>query len=293
MKLFRMFVRHPQLTQGRTAVWDKKAQRFTRQSIPYAEVVRLIKAAHVFVIDVGLDLTKTVPPDDEMTLLAPPFQTCWFELMIHDGKIPLMLAHDKDNNMISGPLGMLVHERSPGRYDLFLLEAFAKTNVPLNSIPPGITTVDASIKSSGISAFLDVSADELELPPAFALANHWLRFINDNTMAVEHTRETVLIPRPDRLHKRKPHVINQVVRILPKHVHRKNVLPLTQHGVIDWSHRWEVRGHWRHVKGLGKDRAGIYSVHGFTWVNNFVKGPEDKPLVVKTRVKLQPQEKEA
>jgi hypothetical protein len=53
---------------------------------------------------------------------------------------------------------------------------------------------------------------------------------------------------------------------------------------IDWSHRWEVRGHWRIVKGIGKDRDGNYTVMGFTWVNNFVKGPEKAPLIKKTYI---------
>lgn len=53
---------------------------------------------------------------------------------------------------------------------------------------------------------------------------------------------------------------------------------------VDWSHRWEVRGHWREVKGLGKDREGNYTVPGFTWVMNHTKGPEDKPVIKKTYV---------
>lgn len=61
--------------------------------------------------------------------------------------------------------------------------------------------------------------------------------------------------------------------------------PTTYQGhKIDWSHRWEVRGHWRKVKGLGKDREGVYGVRGFTWIKAHVKGNADKPLVKKTRV---------
>jgi len=55
---------------------------------------------------------------------------------------------------------------------------------------------------------------------------------------------------------------------------------------VDWSYRWEVRGHWRELKptSIGKDRDGNYNVVGHTWVSDFVKGPEDKPLMKKTRV---------
>lgn len=52
---------------------------------------------------------------------------------------------------------------------------------------------------------------------------------------------------------------------------------------IDWSHRWEVMGHWRKIQGLGKDQHGSYRIKGFTWVNPHVKGPENKPVVTKTR----------
>lgn len=56
---------------------------------------------------------------------------------------------------------------------------------------------------------------------------------------------------------------------------------------IDWTHRWNVRGHWRKCDGLGKDRDGNYCVHGFTWVIDHEKGPEHLPLITKTRVVTQ------
>lgn len=52
---------------------------------------------------------------------------------------------------------------------------------------------------------------------------------------------------------------------------------------IDWSHRWDVMGHWRIISGIGKDRTGNYSIKGYTWVISHTKGPEDKILVRKTR----------
>lgn len=53
---------------------------------------------------------------------------------------------------------------------------------------------------------------------------------------------------------------------------------------IDWTHRWEVMGHWRSVRSIGKDRTGNYTVKGFTWVNPHTKGPEEKRLIKKVRV---------
>lgn len=53
---------------------------------------------------------------------------------------------------------------------------------------------------------------------------------------------------------------------------------------IDWSHRWEVRGHWRRIDGLGKNRDGEYLIQNFTWVKSHIKGPEDAVLIKTTRI---------
>jgi hypothetical protein len=47
---------------------------------------------------------------------------------------------------------------------------------------------------------------------------------------------------------------------------------------VDWSHQWEIRGHWRVCETIGKDRDGIYQVEGYTWVKNHIKG---KGILVK------------
>lgn len=47
---------------------------------------------------------------------------------------------------------------------------------------------------------------------------------------------------------------------------------------IEWSHRWMVSGHWRNqwVPSLND--------HRLTWIAPYVKGPEDRPLLVKDTV---------
>lgn len=47
---------------------------------------------------------------------------------------------------------------------------------------------------------------------------------------------------------------------------------------VDWSHRWIVGGHWRNQYHPSDGR------HEPTWIAPYVKGPEEKPLVVKDRV---------
>jgi hypothetical protein len=75
--------------------------------------------------------------------------------------------------------------------------------------------------------------------------------------------------------------INNVIHVVPKQA-KKEYAHLNQ--TIDWSHRWEVRGHWRKISTIGRDRSGQYVIPGYTWVKDFVKGPEEKQLVKKIRV---------
>lgn len=44
---------------------------------------------------------------------------------------------------------------------------------------------------------------------------------------------------------------------------------------VDWDHRWLVAGHWR------KQWYPSLNAHRQIWINPFVKGPEDKPLVIR------------
>lgn len=53
---------------------------------------------------------------------------------------------------------------------------------------------------------------------------------------------------------------------------------------VNWSHQWSVRGHWRRVPTVGKDREGNLTVKGFTWVVPHVKGPEASELISKVRI---------
>jgi hypothetical protein len=62
---------------------------------------------------------------------------------------------------------------------------------------------------------------------------------------------------------------------------------------VEWSQRWMVRGHWKHfgehtaVARRHPSRVKDIPGHGRcvrVWCPPFVKGPADKPLVLKTRV---------
>ena len=52
---------------------------------------------------------------------------------------------------------------------------------------------------------------------------------------------------------------------------------------VEWTRQWIVRGHWRnqHYRTLGsKDDP---QAHRQIWISPYVKGPEDKPLVIVKR----------
>lgn len=49
---------------------------------------------------------------------------------------------------------------------------------------------------------------------------------------------------------------------------------------VEWQHRWVVRGHWRNQPyGSGEDKH-----YERIWIAPYIKGPEDKPLVVTDKV---------
>lgn len=52
----------------------------------------------------------------------------------------------------------------------------------------------------------------------------------------------------------------------------------THQGVIDWSHRWIVRGHWRQQWYASQEE------HRIVWIPAYIKGPADRPLVVRPAV---------
>jgi len=101
------------------------------------------------------------------------------------------------------------------------------------------------------------------------------KFINENvSQKLKSKKECIFFKRRNYKNiKNHSHIFSK----------QKNIVPLFG-GEIDWSHRWEVRGHWRKCDGIGKDREGKRCVNNFTWVKEHEKGPEDLPLIKKTRI---------
>lgn len=53
---------------------------------------------------------------------------------------------------------------------------------------------------------------------------------------------------------------------------------------INFTHSFEVRGHWRKIKGAGLNRTGERIIENATWIRAYIKGDLTQPAVVKTRI---------
>lgn len=93
-------------------------------------------------------------------------------------------------------------------------------------------------------------------------------------IGVQEVRESILI-KTNKTKIRKN--INQIIYVHPRSWNEST--PELSGKKIDYSHRFIVRGHWRQCKFLGKDREGKYTVKGYTWVSEHIKGPDSKPLI--------------
>lgn len=111
-----------------------------------------------------------------------------------------------------------------------------------------------------------------------AIVEEFLKRLNREATGLEHVRERIKIGTGSD---KKTVTFRKVVHVRPRKSTISDSLNSRQ---IDWTHRWAVRGHWRKTHGYGKDRDGNYCVEGMTWVSEYEKGPEDAPMVKKTRI---------
>lgn len=180
-----------------------------------------------------------------------PFKVCAFEF---HGKSKAFQDWGDEHN----PLCVVIEEVSPGRHISYVFYDDKKTGRHLFrrfDDSDGKATFEMIITC--ICALLD------KLSHGQKVSTDFVRIVN-------------------RAGNKQKHWIRKVVHICAKQ--KREELDREDKLQIDWSHRWEVRGHWRDIAGIGKDRCGEYCVKGKTWVMEHVKGPEDLPVIRKVRV---------
>jgi hypothetical protein len=107
--------------------------------------------------------------------------------------------------------------------------------------------------------------------------------LKDQVTGVEAVKERVRLGSGGT---KRQHEIRRLIRVCPRS--DRGAVRSISGRPVDWTHRWVTRGHWRRREGLGKDRAGNYSIHGFTWVKEHEKGPAEAPLIA-NKVRLVPE----
>ena len=247
---------------------------------------KLIEKMHPFFISGAIvdDMEEHPPKQEEkLFMIDTPFPTIWMEAV--SGNALFFLASSQGLSWI---VGILCHEVNAGRY---LCEALLATSAK------GIAQRDEDVRWSvhTIACLPTNSFGRIEFDPVAHLhrytegsmiqtATHdvlyWTfrRFRSDCAFANE--KVSPIRMRVGTGADRTKVKINHIVRVMLKS--ERKVYERAAGRVVDWSHKWEVMGHWRKVDGIGKDRDGAYTVRGQTWVSPHTKGKGN--LVKKSRV---------
>jgi hypothetical protein len=215
-------------------------------------VAHYFKDARIILADLPKDGPDNILPNQDDIPLDLPFTTCFFE-----GNLDYE-SFDFTKQVPIKVMYVLVREMAPNNY-YFNFSAY------VGSRPAVCVHVAENINPTWLPLMKEIVRRVLDAMKA-------------NDVCTERTNIRLKAKTSDGINY--IHKIKEVIHVVPKGQQPKKV---EEHSVIDWTHRWEVRGHWRKTDGIGKDRSGQYGVKGFTWVNPHSKGPEDKLLVKKIR----------
>jgi hypothetical protein len=272
---------------------DNKSHIVTKAELNH--INNLFRQAEIFVLSdssIANASDNKNENDDKYLSLGLPFKTCWIECPT-DGKNARLIVTDISldySNIKCGSNCMLVDEVDVGTYDILLPMFTEKSDVLPDLLPLAYQRGDFLLSQNGdnvmwVSFFKGVNIDfgnRYAVNPIIAL-NHYIKAINSQSIATEITNQQIKIREKNKKSKDCFREISRIVRCYPKK--QSAIKPITSNGEIDYSHRWSVRGHWRHIPGKrGKDRNGDYCIKNFTWIKPHEKGPDDKPLIHKTRI---------
>jgi hypothetical protein len=239
---------------------------------------------------VSIDFIKTLvteqgPLADHHTdRLDLPFKIVWFESL--DSQLYDLM---KDNEVMRIDW-MMVHELSPGEYEFFVgggpPDHKEKIDKEFKEIEASnISEAEKKIKFQQVNEFAMraqlsriTKSEQVGYNNVLALVGHLLGAINKAEMGTVTYGGSVKVPTSNGRQFKK--IRNVIICGKKKDVESHAAREFNKE--VNWSHQWEVRGHWRKCATVGKDREGNYCVSNFTWVKNHVKG--EGLLVKKVRI---------
>jgi len=204
-------------------------------------------------------------------VLNLPFQTTWIECAGDHN-----LFHFSNGKEEWGCVYLCAHEKSPGNY-IFLtaiqnLKAATKESISQMNIQ------DAIAYASMEFLIIEKGDDSKFYELLFKCTNKVINSIQKSDVGTISYGGSVRI-RTSKGKERKK-IRNVVVCGKKKDI--ESVAREQFSKEVNWSHQWEVRGHWRRCDTIGKDREGKYCVEGFTWIKNHLKG--EGTFIKKVRV---------
>lgn len=272
-----------------------------------AEALELLKIEpNIFIFSKEAMTAAFAMPDADITLpeiLDLPFRTCLIEGYISEGGkalVPNAALGGKWGQMEAKPVEeaeimiglpiLYIHEQSFKHYELLGAMRMAGTeqsgrdtlHFPFScSIIDGFVTnlrvIDKMTKEDPILTTVLFNAVKKIVWRLANLEGHKSATVKTNIrVKMKSKGETYF------------HKIKHVIYLGLTHEKGRSVS--VEGEPVDWSHRWEVRGHWRKIRGVGKDRDNKPIVNGFTWVVPHIKGDESLPLIKKIRADLPPKE---
>jgi|GEM_PF-3902766 len=211
--------------------------------------------------------------------LYVPFKNTWYEALWNDGKMCAVFPSIEKPDFKMYVYGILVQEQSPGVFWYYLLlgvnDHFAVISYleEMDGIPIiSINEDTGEIKQDFPRHYSD--AADCYKHTAIDCVSGLLKSLSKGAGGIVSVNDKFKVKvNGENLFAK----IRKIIYVVPKAERGKPIEGV--HRVIDWSHRWLTRGHWRGHNGIGKDREGNYCVRGSTWVVEHEKGPKDAPLI--------------
>lgn len=225
----------------------------------------MLLQSNIILIDSALEKEMSIEPlvidAQENPPLDLPFRLCWFELTNSEPEF------FDEKGVVERRVGAIIaYEQAFNDYAFMCYEVYPTRQI----------------------SFLNLLTEDRVRLRQYYEAKEWVRkacaVLNKESTEIGQDKILMEVTKTGRFSgNTKVRMANVPITIVvPRQVSRRTYVGSKQ---LDFSHRFEVRGHWRKTTGvLGKNREGEYVVQGYTWVKAHIKGPEDKPVIKKTRI---------